>query len=99
MNSLKARQKERKPVELNPNPRWGEAISYVLRQPVLAEALGLMGEASFDVEPALLAEGGWISLDLHDSSEGAGVADLVARYAARVPPLPPAPLLEAKALF
>ena len=84
---------------LNPNPRWGEAISYVLRQPVLAEALGLMGEAAFDVAPALLASGGWIYLDLHDTSEGAGVAGLVALYAARLPPLTPGPLAEAKALF
>ena len=92
-------QQEKTPATLNPNPRWGEAISYVLRQPVLAEALGLIGEAAVDVDASLLGDGGWLYIDLHDTSDGAGVPDLVARYAARLPGLSAGPLATVQAIF
>ncbi len=69
---------------------WGRLIAFVLKQPTLAMALGLVSEATVSVpadRPDLFTRGGWLFMDLDAASDGAGVAGLVARYAARIPPL------------
>ena len=69
---------------------WGRLISFALRQPVLATALGLMCEAVVPLpadSPDLFAKGGWLFIDLAPASDYAGAAGLVAKYAARIPPL------------
>jgi hypothetical protein len=76
------------PVVLPISLTWGRVIAFALRQPRLAEALGLMGGTSVTLpDPAFFEEGGWLFLDLHATSDYAGVADFAARYAARIPPL------------
>ena len=67
---------------------WGKLIAFALRQPNLATALGLMGQTTVTPEdPTFFEKGGWLFLDLHATSAYAGIADFVARYAARIPPL------------
>ena len=69
---------------------WGRLIAFALKQPALATALGLVREATVTVpadRPDLFARGGWLFTDLDAASDYAGVPGLVARYAARIPPL------------
>jgi hypothetical protein len=66
---------------------WGRVIAYALRQPALAEALGLVGQVTVVPDIGFLNGGGWLFVDLHSSSDGGAVAGLAARYAARIPPL------------
>ena len=76
------------PIDLPDNITWGRAIAYALRQPNLAAGLGLILQTSVKPPtPDFFAAGGWLYLDLHATSDYAGVADVVARYAARIPPL------------
>jgi hypothetical protein len=64
---------------------WGRIIAYALRQPALAEALGLVGQVTVTRDADFFVAGGWLFIDLHAISDvGAGQA---AHYAARVPPL------------
>ena len=74
---------------------WGQLMSYALRQPLVAEALGLLYRVTIPVKPdGLLQNGGWIYVQL-DASDPAYpfVADwqahpeLVRSYAARLPAL------------
>lgn len=80
-------QAEENPVVLSTSLTWGRVIAHALRQPVLAEALGLMGQASVAPPAGFFEHGGWLFVDLHDTSDGAATVGLVARYAARIPPL------------
>jgi hypothetical protein len=88
---------------LTPDPpkpviAWGQILSFALRQPVLAEALGLIYSLSLNIAPPLLKDGGWIYTTL-DTTPGAnpytaewqtpGNFDFIRRYAARVPALAP----------
>ncbi len=69
---------------------WGRLISFALRQPALATALGLMCETTVPLPadaPDLFVKGGWLFIDLDPASDYAGVPGLVAKYAARIPPL------------
>ncbi|WP_345408482.1 hypothetical protein [Nonomuraea salmonea] len=79
---------------------WGQLYSFLLKQPKLAEEAGLVQAASFTLDdPALLADGGWLYVDLHpDGHYGAAAAHpgMLARFAARLPPLEPA---ESRPLF
>ena len=73
---------------------WGQVISYALRQPVLAEDLGLIYPVTIPIPAALLASGGfvWVALDT-SSNANAWVTDFktnpdtVKSYAARLPAL------------
>ncbi|HEY6376317.1 MAG TPA: hypothetical protein VIX90_12415 [Edaphobacter sp.] len=66
---------------------WGRLMAYALRQPNLAAALGLMGQATVTpADPAFFVNGSWLYIDLHPTSDYAGV-DILARYAARIPKL------------
>lgn len=71
--------------------RWGQVLSYVLRQPVLARELGLLYETSFNPPADAFTSGGWLYVELNPASsygpEAAGDVKLVARYAARIPAL------------
>lgn len=68
---------------------WGGVLSFALRQPLLARALGLIHDLTIPVNPAtLLAPGGWLYVEL----DPAGlvqplVPDAVRSYAARLPAL------------
>jgi hypothetical protein len=73
---------------------WGQVISYALRQPVLAEDLGLVYSITIPVGSTLLANGGyvWVALDTSSNSnpwvtDFNANPDTVKSYAARVPAL------------
>ena len=91
-----AQDQPNEPEQLLDSVTWGKVIAYVLRQPKLAGGLGLMLQTTVRPPTAdFFAKGGWLYLDLHSTSDYAGVADVVARYAARIPALAAAP----RALF
>src|SRR5437762_3864017 len=77
------------PEVLTSDVTWGQLMAYALRQPKLAMALGLIGEATIDLDdPAIFQEGGWLYISLHASSDYAAVLPpFKALYAARIPPL------------
>jgi hypothetical protein len=56
------------PLVLPPALRWGQVLALAMRQPLLAGALGLMGEAVIVPTPGLLARGGWLLVTLAPSS-------------------------------
>ena len=73
---------------------WGQILSYALRQPVLAQAMGLIYSVNFNIPATAVANGGflWVTLD-GSSSTNPWVADWkatpsrVRSYAARIPVL------------
>jgi hypothetical protein len=72
---------------------WGELISYGLRQPTLATALGLRYELTVSLDPAAFANGGWVFIVVAPTDPWAQAAVVPAvqgsirYYAARLPPL------------
>lgn len=89
-----------------PETTWGELISYALRQPVLARALGLLYPVNLAIDPASLKDGGWIYITLDTSNttfpyvqDWVSNPDFIKRYAARIPPLTSPRQLFAAALF
>ncbi len=73
---------------------WGQVISYALRQPVLAEDLGLIYPTTIPIPAALLASGGfiWVALDTASNAnpwvtDFKAQPDTVKSYAARLPAL------------
>ena len=78
-----------RPVALDDGIHWGRLIAFVLKQPVLAEACGFIGETTVPLpDPAFFAKGGWLYIDLHDTSDyAAAPAGFTSLYAARIPPL------------
>jgi hypothetical protein len=96
----------RKPPGPPPSPKtsWGRVIAQALRQPLLAERLGLIyADEVVLPDPGLFANGGWLYLALTDASAyAAHVAarpELLARYAARLPALGAARGLFSSVLF
>ena len=82
------------PKVLTDDVTWGQLMAYVLRQPKLAKALGLIGEATIELnDPTIFEEGGWLYVSLHATSDYAAVPEppgsppFKALYAARIPPL------------
>ena len=71
---------------------WGEAIAFAMRQPRLAEALGLIVELDIPLDAApRLEHGGWLWVDLATSSDYAAQAStpgFLRTFATRVPELP-----------
>jgi hypothetical protein len=73
---------------------WGQVLSYALRQPVLASAMGLFYSLTLNVAPSLVADGGFLYFSLDSTVAGnPWVADWQANpdtvkfYAARLPAL------------
>ena len=65
---------------------WEEILGFVLRQPLLAEQMGLVYRGHFNLPDAgTLARGGYVVIDLDPASDYPAVPR--ARFAARVPPL------------
>src|SRR6266496_2540463 len=68
---------------------WGAVLSFALRQPLLARALGLLHDVTIPVAPSMLLNaGGWLFIEL-DPAGPIVLAnkDAVRRYAARMPTL------------
>lgn len=78
---------------------WGKVFAHCLRQPALAERVGFVYEATFDVNPAFVKSGSWIYVDLADGCSYKAAMDevtipdpikgqkLIKRYAAKLPKL------------
>lgn len=77
---------------------WGRVFAYALRQPALAEQLGMIYRTSFPVTAAHFPDGGWLYVDLapasdyraqQDAAEAVPPGDdpFIKRYAARIPAL------------
>lgn len=67
---------------------WGAALSYALRQPLLARALGLIHEVTIPLaNPSLLQAGGWLYFELGLGAPVPTVPGAVRSYAARLPAL------------
>jgi hypothetical protein len=77
---------------------WGKVIAYCLRQPALARQMGLIQETTIPVDPTWFEDGGFIYIGLRDgdyfqeqqdslSDISSGGAELVKKYAARIPEL------------
>ena len=73
---------------------WGQILSYALRQPQLAMALGLIYQVVLDVPAATVQNGGWLFFALDTSSTAHpwvndfnANPDKVKSYAARIPAL------------
>ena len=74
---------------------WGEILSYALRQPLIAQAMGLMySRVSIPIDPSLINSGGWIWLEIDTANSANWYAKLlgeqpqaVVNYAARLPML------------
>jgi hypothetical protein len=67
---------------------WGAILSFVLRQPVLARALGLIHDFSIVLDPPeLLADGGWLFVELDPAAGIVPAPGAVRSYAARLPAL------------
>ena len=72
---------------------WGQVYAFCLRQPRLAMRLGLVREASFAIDDALLVDGGYVYVSLADDSAYAAQVGaqftFISHYAARIPTLAP----------
>ncbi|HEX6100908.1 MAG TPA: hypothetical protein VF432_31610 [Thermoanaerobaculia bacterium] len=85
-----------------PKLPWGKVLAQALRQPLLAEALGLVRVLSVTPPAGFFDDGGWIYATLAADTPGAGilgVAGAAKLYAARVPPLRTARSLFTPVLF
>lgn len=92
--------------KLKPDPApkfpWGKVIAIALRQPVLAEALGLIRPMDLTVPTDFFKEGGWIFVTLAPASDAFGlttIPDALKLYATRVPGLTTARSLFTPVLF
>jgi hypothetical protein len=67
---------------------WGNVIAFCLRQPLLAERMGLIHRVTLD-EPGDLKDGGWVYASLASPPAEFGIPGgaTLQRYAARIPPL------------
>jgi hypothetical protein len=93
------------PTQLNPDLPppdtsigWGQVLSYALRQPELARALGLIYSVTLPVPASVSAAGGfcWVALDTSNAAnpwvnDFSGNAASVKSYAARIPELDGSP--------
>jgi len=71
---------------------WGQVLSYALRQPALAQGLGLVYRLTLDIPAGMLANGGFLYVSLDTSSttnpwvsDWQSNPDTVKSYAARLP--------------
>jgi hypothetical protein len=72
-------------------PKWDAVLAMALRQPVLAERLGLIYVTTFRPnDPSFYENGGWLYVTLDDNSDyfaAAAAPDFLKLYAARIPAL------------
>ena len=70
---------------------WGQVFSHIMRQPLLAQQAGMVYETKFVVDPSLFNKGGWLYIDLADTSDYKAQQNadstFIKLYAARIPPL------------
>ena len=70
---------------------WGKVFAHAMRQPALAEQLGMIYRTSFEVDAAHFPNGGYLYVDLADASDYKAQqqadATFIKRYAARIPAL------------
>jgi hypothetical protein len=102
------RSKDPKPSQPPPPPTvsWGQIMSYVLRQPKLAAAVGMV-YTPLRIAPLAatdVADGGWLYVRFDPASNPytadlATKPDLIKLFAARIPPLTTARTLFAPLLF
>lgn len=73
-----------------PKVTWGKVMALALRQPLLSEAVGLVRPLELEPPADFFAEGGWIYVTLHSTSDASGLIGTpgaLRLFAARVPPL------------
>jgi hypothetical protein len=81
---------------------WGKVIAIAMRQPVLAEALGIIRPFDVAVAPDFFKEGGWLYVTLAPASDAFALTtmtDALKSYAARIPALPAPRTLFTPVLF
>ncbi len=83
---------------------WGRVMGYVMRQPLLSSALGLIYDTTFALpDPSSFANGGWLYVNFASGSDFAqqiaANPALMQAYAARIPPLTAPRQLFAAVLF
>jgi hypothetical protein len=85
-DTLPATDKDKKPPT---TITWGAVLSFALRQPLVARALGLLHDVTIPVAaPALLEAGSWLYVELDPAGPIVPLLpDTVRRYAARLPAL------------
>ena len=95
-----------KPPPLPRTIAWGQIISYILHQPLLARACGLMYSTTLTIPPALLTDTSWLRFAIDTSlasnpfaSDIANNSDTVRSYAARLPALSASRRVFAATLF
>jgi hypothetical protein len=87
---------------INPKYAWGKVIAMALRQPLLAEALGMIYPLTIPVPADFLKQGGWLYVTLDPASDGFGLTtmpDALKIYSTRIPPLTAARPLFTPVLF
>lgn len=75
---------------LNPKYAWGKVLAMALRQPILAEALGMIYPLTISVPTDFFKQGGWLYVTLDTASDGFGlttIPDALKIYSTRIPPL------------
>jgi hypothetical protein len=73
-----------------PKLPWGKVLALALRQPLLAEALGLVRRLEVEPDAGFFDHGGWVYVSLAAGSDAGGllgIPDALKSYAARVPGL------------
>jgi hypothetical protein len=77
----------RSPDDIN----WGQVFASAMRQPQLAQALGIIYHTELAIDGSYFPKGGWLYVDLADASDykaqQSADATFVKRYAARIPAL------------
>lgn len=70
---------------------WGQVCASAMRQPQLAQALGIIYQMQLTVVPSHFPKGGWLYVDLADDSDYKAQQNVdstfIKRYAARIPVL------------
>jgi hypothetical protein len=81
-----------KKIKPPPAPKfpWGKVIAIAMRQPVLAEAVGIIRRFEVNVPADFFKEGGWLYVTLAPASDAFALTttpDALKTYAARIPAL------------
>ncbi|HVN24508.1 MAG TPA: hypothetical protein VMT71_11095 [Syntrophorhabdales bacterium] len=70
---------------------WGQVFAHIMRQPLLAESVGMIYHAQLAIDASYFPKGGWLYIDLADSSDYRAQQKVddtfIRKYAARIPAL------------